>query len=96
MAFTPATLTRVGPQNDNAPTIWTYKTADALTAVDGAGYFSTVADRVKVGDWVLVSSSTTWGIVIVNQNTRDLTASPPVFGVVDTTNALSVGTIDSD
>lgn len=96
MAFTPATLTRVGPQNSNGPTLWTYATADALTAVDAAGYFSTFADRLQVGDWIFVSSSSTWGIHIVNANSRDLTASPPVFGVVDVTNALAAGTIDSD
>lgn len=89
-------LNRVGPANDNCPTIWTYKTTDALTAVDAAGYFNAVADRLKVGDWILVSSSSTWGIHIVNQNTRDLTASPPVSGVVDVTNAISFGTVDSD
>lgn len=87
---------RLGPANDNAPTIWTYKTTDALTTVDGAGYFNAVADRVKVGDWIFVSSTSTYGIHIVNQNTRDLTASPPVSGVVDVTNALAAGTIDSD
>lgn len=96
MSFTSSTITRVGPQNDNAPTLWAYKTSDALTAVDGVGYFSALADRLKVGDWIFVSSTSTWGIVIVNQNTRDLTASPPVFGVVDVSNALAAGTIDSD
>lgn len=89
-------FTRVGPSNDNCPTIWTYKTTDALTAVDAAGYFNAVADRVKVGDWILVSSTSTYGIHIVNANSRDLTASPPVSGVVDVTNALAAGTIDSD
>ena len=89
-------LCRVGPQNANGPTIWSYATTDALTAVDLAGYFSAAADRLQVGDWILVSSSSTYGIMIVNQNTRDLTATPPVFGVVDVTNALAAGTIDSD
>lgn len=89
-------FTRLGPQNDSAPTVWVYKTTDALTATDAAGYFNAVADRVKVGDWILVSSSSTWGIQIVNANSRDLTATPPVSGVVDVTNALAAGTIDSD
>lgn len=96
MALTPATLTRVGPQNGNAPTLWTYATADALTAVDAAGYFSTVADRLQIGDWIFVSSTSTWGVVIVNANSRDLAAAPPVFGVVDVTNAVAFGAIDSD
>jgi hypothetical protein len=96
MAFTPATLARIGPVNANAPTVWTYATADALTAVDAAGYFSSVADRLQVGDWILVSSASTWGIHIVNANSRDLAASPPVFGVVDVSNAVAFGAIDSD
>lgn len=96
MAFTAATLHRIGPQNSNAPTIWTYATSDALTAVDAASYFDSVAGRLQVGDWILVSSSTTYGIMIVNANSRDLLASPPVSGVVDVTNAIAFGTIDSD
>lgn len=96
MAFTGASLLRVGPQNSNGPTLWVYQTADALTAVDAAGYFNSAAAQLQVGDWIFVSSSSTWGIQIVNQNTRDLSASPPVPGVVDVTNALAAGTIDSD
>lgn len=96
MAYDATKLQRVGPQNSNAPTIWTYATADALTAVDASGYFNDAAAVLQVGDWILVSSTSTWGIHIVNGNTRDLTASPPVEGVVDVTNALAAGTIDSD
>lgn len=96
MAFTAANLHRVGPQNANAPSIFTYATSDALTAVDAAGYFNDAAAKLQVGDWILVSSSSTWGIHIVNANSRDLTASPPVEGVVDVTNAVAFGAIDSD
>lgn len=96
MAFDASKLLRVGPQNSNGPTLWAYATADALTAVDAAGYFNSAAAQLQVGDWIFVSSSSTWGIQIVNANSRDLTASPPVSGVVDVTNALAAGTIDSD
>lgn len=96
MAYSSAGLQRIGPQNSNAPTLWTYATTDALTTVDGAGYFNSAAGLLQVGDWIFVSSSSTWGIHIVNANSRDLTASPPVSGVVDVTNALAAGTIDSD
>lgn len=96
MAFSNSALHRVGPQNANGPTLWTYATSDALTAVDAASYFDAAADRLQVGDWIFVSSSSTWGIHIVNANSRDITASPPVEGVVDVTNALAAGTIDSD
>lgn len=96
MAYSSAGLQRIGPQNSNAPTLWSYATTDALTTVDGSGYFNDAAALLQVGDWIFVSSSSTWGIHIVNANTRDLTASPPVEGVVDVTNALAAGTVDSD
>lgn len=96
MAFALSGLKRVGPQNANGPTLWTYATSDALADVDAAGYFNSAADRLQVGDWIFVSSTSAWGIHIVNANSRDLTASPPVEGVVDVTNALAAGTIDSD
>ena len=96
MAFALSGLHRVGPQNANGPTLWTYATTDALTSVDAASYFDGAAAVLQVGDWIFVSSSSTWGIHIVNANSRDITASPPVEGVVDVTNALAAGTIDSD
>ena len=96
MSYDRTKLHRVGPQNSNAPTLFTYATTDALTTVDGSGYFNDASDILQVGDWILISSSSTWGIQIVRSNTRDLTASPPVDGVVDTSNALAAGTINSD
>lgn len=96
MAYDRTKLQRVGPQNSNAPTVWTYANTDALTTVDGSGYFDDAADILQVGDWILYSAASTYGIFIVNANTRDLTASPPVAGVVDVTNAVATGTIDSD
>jgi hypothetical protein len=96
MAFTAATLHRLGPQNSGAPTLWSYATSDALTAVDASGYFNDAAAKLQVGDWVFVSSTSTYGIHIVVSNTRDLAASPPVEGVVDVSNALAAGAIDSD
>lgn len=98
MAFTPATLTRVGPQNDNCPTLWTYATADAFTTVDTSGYFNSVANRLKVGDLIYGYTSTgpAYGLAVVASNTRNLSASPPVQGVVNVTNFTAVGTINSD
>ena len=81
-------LARVSPQNSNAPAIWTYKSAsDALATIDGSGYFNDEANKVNVGDWILISASDGYGISVVNANSS---------GVVDTTNATAVGTIDSD
>lgn len=91
-------LTRVGPQNDLAPTLWTYTTTDALTTVDGSGYFNAVANRLKVGDLIYCYSSTgpTFGLAVVASNTRNLSASPPVQGVVNVSNFTAIGAINSD
>lgn len=98
MAFTGASFTRVGPQNDNAPTIWTYATADGLTTVDGSGYFNSASNRLKVGDLIFAYTSTgpAYGLGVVASNTRNLAATPPVQGVVNVTNFTAVGTINSD
>lgn len=105
MAFTPGTLQRVGMQNDNGITLWSYKTADTLATVDGSGYFNTAAAgvvtaaaKLKVGDIIFAYTSTgpAAGIAYVASNTRDLTANPPVSGVVNVTNFTAVGTLNSD
>lgn len=78
--------------------IWKYDSgSDAITAVDASGYFNDVAERLKVRDVIFVTpTSGAAGILKVDTNTRDLTATPPVSGVVDTINGLSLGTVDSD
>lgn len=98
MAFDATKFQRIGPQNSNAPSWFTYASgADALTTVDGSGYFNAVASKLQVGDAIYVKpDSGTPGIFWVSSNTRDLTASPPVEGVVDVNNALSISSIDSD
>ena len=37
---------RVGPQNSNGPTLWTYADGDALTVIDGADYFLLDVDKL--------------------------------------------------
>lgn len=97
MAFDGSKLLRVGPQNSNGPTLWVYASADALTAIDAAGYFNAAAAQLQVGDFIFANgASGTAGIFLVNANSRDLTATPPVSGVVDVANAVAIGTADSD
>jgi len=98
MAFDDTKLQRVGPANSNAPTLWTYASgSDAIGTVDGSGYFNNAAPKLQVGDIIFVTpSSGACAIMKVDSNTRDLSASPPVEGVVDTLNGLSLGTTDSD
>jgi hypothetical protein len=92
-------MTRVGPANDNCPTIWTYITTDTLTTVAASGYFNALAPKLKVGDLIYVTSASspwTGGLAIVKSNTRNLTASPPVTGVVNLWNFTTINvTIDS-
>jgi hypothetical protein len=98
MALDTTKFSRVGPQNSNAPTIFTYASgSDALTTVDASGYFNDLAPVLQPGDLIYVAPTTgACGFLKVDTNTRDLAASPPVEGVVDTLNALSLGTVDSD
>jgi len=88
MAFTSfnTQFQRLGPVNDNGPTIWTYVATDSLASICASGYFNALAGKLKVGDLVYITSaSTPWtgALAIVRSNTRNLLASPPVSGVVD-------------
>lgn len=98
MAFDNAKLKRIGPQNSDAPVLWSYHSgADALTEVDTSGYFNKAADRLQVGDILFVKPTTgAPGIMWVSGNTRDLSASPPVEGVVDVNDATGLNASDAD
>ena len=89
-------FTRVGPVNDNCPTIWVYKATEAsLDTVAASGYFNAVSGKLKVGDLIyFTSAASPWlaGLAVVKSNTRDLTAVPPVSGVVDLFNFTAINT----
>lgn len=88
-------LNRLGPVNDLSPTIWTYVTTDTQQTVATSGYFNAVAGKLKVGDLVYVTTAASpWqaGLAVVKSNTRNLTASPPVAGVVDLFNFTTINT----
>jgi len=95
-------FTRVGPPNDNCPTIWTYITTDSLAPgganVGASGYFNAVAGKLKVGDLIYITSAgSPWaaGLAVVRSNTRNLTAVPPVAGVVQIFLPTSLNTVSS-
>lgn len=100
MAFDISGLQRIGGgTKGSAPSIWTYKTNDAVTTVDGAGYFDNGAttntgmrNHMAVGDYIFVlctaDTTPTFGLLAVNQVTA--------AGIIDTTNTLLGATVDSD
>jgi hypothetical protein len=92
-------FTRVGPPNDNCPTIWTYITTDAFTNsatdVQSSGYFNALASKLKPGDLIYATTAASpWvaGLFVVKGNTRNLTAVPPVTGVVTLFNPTAINT----
>ena len=91
-------FTRLGPPNDNCPTIWTYVSTDTQLTICTSGYFNAVAGKVKVGDLIyFTAAASPWlaggaGLAVVKSNTRNLTASPPVSGVVDLWSATLINT----
>lgn len=103
MAFDKAGLQRIGGgvkggTSTGAPQIWTYRTNDAITDVDAAGYFDNGAttntgmrNHMAVGDMIYVfgtaDTTPTFGIIFVNSNSS---------GIIDTSNSITMGTIDSD
>jgi hypothetical protein len=92
-------FTRVGPPNDNAPTIWTYVSTDNQTTICASGYFNALAGKLKVGDLIyFTAAASPWvaggaGLAVVKSNTRNLAAVPPVSGVVDLFSATLINTV---
>ena len=108
MAFTSfnTQFQRLGPVNDNGPTVWTYITTDSAVpgtggqpgGVAGVGYFNAVAGKLKVGDLIYITSAgSPWyaGLGVVRSNTRNLLAVPPVAGVVQIFLPTSLNTVSS-
>ena len=92
MAFNKDGLNLVaGSKAGNAPQIWTYKSDDLGSDIDGAGYFNDVAGLLKVGDLMYIhadaDSTATFGLAVVNSNTGT---------VVDITSLTALGAVDSD
>lgn len=88
MAYTHPNLQRVGPSNSDAPTLWTYSTADTQATVNTSGYFNDASADLTVGDLIFVHHGS--GAVVqyaVNSNAS---------GVVDVTDGLATGTTDTD
>jgi hypothetical protein len=75
----------------NAPSVYAYKTADAITDVRVEGYFNDLAQTLKVGDLIYCVTSTgstaVASLTVVRSNAA---------GVVDVDNGTVLAATDSD
>lgn len=91
MAFDKTGLQPIGGQAKagNAPQMWSYKSADAISTVNSEGYFNDASDVLKVGDLIYVydSNTPTANLVVVLSNAS---------GVVDVSDGQAITVADAD
>ena len=90
MAFSSAGWNVLGAaKKGNAPSMYTYTSADAIATVNTAGYFNDLADTRAVGDVIFCydSGPPTLSIVVVLSNAS---------GVVDVSDGTAVSVADAD
>lgn len=75
----------------NGFTLWHYRTADAASLIDDAGYFDRAGDMLRVGDFIFVNAglgtTPTHGVVVV-VGTRD--------GSIDVANLSPFAGLNAD
>jgi len=73
----------------NAPSMYTYTSADAIADVNTSGYFNDLSDTLAVGDIIFVhdSATPTMSIVVVLSNAS---------GVVDVSDGQAITVADAD
>jgi len=74
-----------------APSIYAYKTTDAIADVNTSGYFNTLSDVLEVGDMIYCVTST--GSTAVCTLTQVLSNSG---GVVDVADGTTLAATDGD
>jgi hypothetical protein len=75
----------------NAPSMYGYKTTDAIAAVNTTGYFNDLSDTLEVGDLIYCVTST--GTTAVASFVYVLTNAA---GVVDVNDGTVLANTDSD
>ena len=92
MAFSSAGWNVIGAaKSGNAPSMYTYTSADAIATVNTEGYFNDLSDTLAVGDLIYVVSST--GGTRVSTLTQVLSNAS---GVVDVANGTTLAATDGD
>jgi len=74
----------------NAPSVYSYKTADTQATVNTSGYFNSISSLLKVGDIIFVYDSTTPSLVLTYVN------AVSAAGVVDIADGTTVSETDTD
>jgi hypothetical protein len=87
MAFNAAGLTRIGGAS-NAD-LWFYTTADAIAAVNTAGYFNDASNMLAVRDVIIVADTAT-------PTTNLVSVLSNASGVVDVSDGTAIAETDSD
>jgi len=59
MAFSTTGFAAIGAsKSGNAPSLYSYRTTDAIADVNTSGYFNSIASVLKAGDFILCVTST--------------------------------------
>lgn len=87
MAFSAANLTRVG--GDSNGSLWMYTSADAIAAVNTAGYFNNAANMLAVRDLIIVRDTNV-------PTTHFCTVLSNTGSVVDVSDGTVVAETDGD
>lgn len=87
MAFSAAGLTRIGGASNGD--LWFYSSADAIAAVNSAGYFNDAANMLAVRDLIIVTDTNTPTTHFVNVLSNTGT-------VVDVSDGTAVVETDGD
>lgn len=89
MAFSRDGLTRIGSGTGDAPSLWSYTSADAIATVNTSGYFNDASKELGIRDVIMVTDSNTptthFVIVLTNAS-----------GVVDVSDGLAITETDTD
>ncbi len=92
MAFSTTGFTAVAAsKRGSAPSVYAYKTADAIADVNTAGYFNSLSDTLEVGDLIYCVTSTGGTAVATLTVVRSNAA-----GVVDVDDGTTLAATDSD
>lgn len=57
----------INPTTQRRSKLWHYITADAKATVEGAGYFNSYAEKLQIGDPILVTSGVTSSAAVIRQ-----------------------------